>query len=123
MAAIRRLQKLENELNTLEARFAELLLEALQRCERGRWGMFGKSGAATSKDGTDLLELVASIDRLRTRLGYTEPNSLCMRFLDYRKKRGSNDLGEPKLAAKFLAEIEQDEKIAEGLGVDNFIEV
>jgi hypothetical protein len=76
-----------------------------------------------SKDGTDLLDLVESIDRLRTRLGFIEPNSLCRRFLDYRRKRGSNDLGEPKLAAKFLAEIEQDEKKTEGLRVDNPIEV
>jgi hypothetical protein len=103
MAAIRRLQKLENELNTLEARFTELLLESLRRCERGRWGLFGQSGAATSTDGKELLQLVEAIDRLRTRLGHTERNSLCVTFLDYRKKRGSNDLGEPKLASKFLA--------------------
>jgi hypothetical protein len=132
MTARSRLQKLENELTGLETRFEALLLASLRRCEQGRWGMFGTNDSVyasfpalaerlKSKDGTDLL--IESIDRLRTRLGYTEPNSLCKRFLDYRRKRGSNDLGEPKLAAKFLAEIEQDEKITEGLRVDNPIEV
>jgi len=65
--------------------------------------MFGSYGR--SEDGEALLELVASIDELRARLGYTEPNVLCSRYLKYRRKRGANDLGEPKLAAQLLAEI------------------
>ena len=92
MAASNRLKKFENELTSLEARFETLL-----------WGMFGSYGR--SEDGEALLELVASIDELRARLGYTEPNVLCSRFLEYRRKRGPNDLGEPKLAAQLLAEI------------------
>jgi len=103
MAASNRLKKFENELTSLEARFETLLLASLRRCERGRWGMFGSYGR--SEDGEALLELVASIDELRARLGYTEPNVLCSRFLEYRRKRGPNDLGEPKLAAQLLAEI------------------
>ena len=133
MTARSRLQKLEHELTSLEARF-DLLRASLRRCEQGRWGIFGTNDSVyasntalaerlKSKDGTDLLDLVESIDRLRTRLGHTEPNALCTRFLDYRRKRASNDLGEPKLAAKFLAEIEQDDKIIEGLRIDDSIEV
>jgi len=100
MPASSRLQKLEIKLRKLEERFEELLLESLRRCEQGHWsGMFGAHEAAQriagpglladrlrSEDGEALLGLVASIDELRARLGYTEPNALCSRYLEYRKK-------------------------------------
>jgi hypothetical protein len=119
VAARSRLQKLESKLTSLEERFEDLLLASLRECERGHWEMFGtndrslevRSGALAerlkSRTGMELLQLVESIDDLRTRLGFTETNAMCARYLDYRKKRGSNDLGEPKLATELLAEIEK----------------
>jgi len=118
MATSTRLQKLESQLAIGEASFEELLLASLQRCELGQWGMFGQNDASygaaygaqipkklESDDGLALLALVAEIEAMRERLGYTEPNRICALYLQYRKRRGSNDCGEPKLAQMMLAEI------------------
>jgi hypothetical protein len=97
---------MEGELANLETRFEEALIESLRSCASGYWGMFGQNKYPPSKEGAELLDLAELIATLRDRLGYSEANPLCARYLDYRKRRGSNDLGEPRLAEQFLADLD-----------------
>ncbi len=80
--------------------------------------MFGQNDAALknvgrnadhyeSNDARELLGRADEIANLRSKLGFAETSPLVKRFLAYRAMRGSTVLGEPKLATRFLEEIEK----------------
>lgn len=116
MSRLKRLAKTEQEVALLEARFRERLIDALQKCAAGRWGLFGRNDAALAADfgkvpewmrsqaADDLLEKGNEIDLLRQSIGLG-PYELYHRYLAYRSRRGQDEPGEPKLARKFLAEL------------------
>ena len=116
-----RRRDLESDLATLEQQFAADLRVALRRCAGGEWGLFGQNdqalkrrfqnnaGRYLSAPAQRLNDMAAEIVAARARLGYTEPNALCTRYAEYRSRRDSNALGEPKLALEFLAELESAE--------------
>jgi hypothetical protein len=107
--------KLHQELEYLQTAFQQLLLKALRACAAGGWGLFGQNDhsegvlyprrSAGRNEADQLLALGKEITDLEVQLGLTERNRLFKRFLAYRMRRGSNDLGEPKLAKKFLEEL------------------
>jgi hypothetical protein len=96
----------------LEDEFRPLLLSCLQQCVRGRWGLFGAYDHIDPKienliwpEAKRLKELASEIESIGHELGQT--NETCERFLYFYSLRGSNVPGEPRLAAKFLAEIDE----------------
>jgi hypothetical protein len=99
----------EQRLRALEAEFQPLLVACLRQCADGRWGLFGRMESAELQryyewpEAARLKEMAAEIRELRAEFGQT--NQLAERFLHYCSLRGPNDLGEPKLASAFLAEI------------------
>jgi len=97
-----RTSSVERQLNSLEARYMELLLDALQKCAKGKWGLFGHNPYPSS-DADELLELGAKIERLR-RKGGLEPFALHVRLLQMRSSHHSNTLGEPRLAQRWIEE-------------------
>ena len=58
-----------------------------------------KTADALIRDGDE-------IEELRRKLGFTEAFHPYKRFVEFRKMRGSNVRGEPKLAVQFLTELE-----------------
>jgi hypothetical protein len=113
-----RRERLQRDLERLEAEFRERLLAALRKCAAGVWGLFGQNDDSCrasfrttslkrleSVDARDLTEMETQIEHLRARLGYAGPHPLCERFEAYRAFRGSNVPGEPKLARMFLEEL------------------
>lgn len=117
MSRATRRQKLEIELEELEREFVVLLLEALSRCASGEWGMFGQNDAILqglpprlqarlkSDVSEKLLQLGDEITAIRATLGIRESFEPHAMYLRYRQRKSSNDLGEPRLAALFLAEL------------------
>jgi hypothetical protein len=107
---------MEITLDGLELDFKHALIEALEQCCSGVWGLFGQSDNAianlprrlrerlASGDAAKLLELGDEIERLRAELGMP-PHELYQRFLEYRRRRDANAPGEPKLARQMLDEI------------------
>lgn len=93
----------ERQLNSLEAMYMELLLAALQKCARGKWGLFGHNPYPSS-DADELLELGSKIERLRRKFGL-EPFALHDRLLRMRSSHHSNTPGEPKLAQLWIEEL------------------
>ena len=83
--------------------YMELLLAALQKCARGKWGLFGHNPYPSS-DADELLELGSKIERLRRKCGL-EPFALHDRLLQMRSSHHSNTLGEPKLAQQWIEEL------------------
>jgi hypothetical protein len=100
----KRRAKIERDLDLAETHFEEELVSALRACAAGHWGVFGRNGEHWD-DGGALIALGDEISELRKQLGYTEGFELYDRFVTYRRRRGSNDPGEPKLAQAFLVEI------------------
>jgi|SRR5580704_1334350 hypothetical protein len=96
--------KIQRDLEHAETRFEEELVSALRACAAGHWGVFGRNGEGWDEGGA-LIALGDEISELRKQLGHTEGFELYDRFAAYRRRRGSNDPGEPKLAQAFLAEI------------------
>jgi hypothetical protein len=107
----------ERQLEALEASYRELLLSALRRCAKGKWGLFAHNeraalqlGAATHSrqrdpSVTQLLELGSQIERMRRRFGL-EAFALHERLLRMRSSHDSNTPGEPKLAQRWLEEFD-----------------
>jgi hypothetical protein len=100
----------EAGLDAMESEFSSLLLLCLQQCARGRWGLFGQNDGCEFEErylvwseARRLKELAEEIQG--TRLEFGEVNSKCEQFLQLCSLRGPHVLSEPKLAAKFLAEI------------------
>jgi hypothetical protein len=79
------------------------------------WGVFGQNDFVIeslperemlrSKAAKKLLADGREVERLRKKLGYTEPFQPYRRYLEYRQMRGSNAPGEAKLAQCFLREL------------------
>jgi len=101
----------EQRLDDLERDFHSLLLVCLRECSHGRWGLFGQNENPESarflywENARRLKETSMEIHGLRAEFG--QPNQLVERFLYYCSQKGPNVLGEPKLAAAFLDEIER----------------
>jgi hypothetical protein len=105
----------ERQLEALEASYLDLLLSALQKCAKGRWGLFAHNERALSQLGAkarsrlldpsieELLELGSKIERLHRKFGL-EPFALHERLLRMRSLQDSNSPGEPKLAQQWLDE-------------------
>ena len=106
----------ELTLKALEEDFRRALIDALNRCSGGVWGVFGHNDAVhaslprslrerlASQDARILIEIGDEIEERRTMLGLPQYN-LYQRFLKYRVSRDANSLGEPALARQFLVEI------------------
>ena len=108
MSRATRLAKREADLASLEHTFRECLVVALSDAIGGAWGLFGQNDTIhCSVAAEELLSLGSEIGEARTELGLG-PFELLERFKWYRALRGSNDLGEPKLAVRLLAEIEEE---------------
>ena len=97
----------EMKLLQLEEEFSSLLIPCLEECARGRWGLFGQNERVDPEgrywgwcQAARLKELAEEIETLRRQFG--EVNDECRQFLKLCSLRGSNVLGEPKLAADFL---------------------
>jgi hypothetical protein len=98
-------------LESMEAEFHSLLLSCLKECAGGRWGLFGQNLAVDPEDrywkwpeAKHLRTIADQIHVQRAEAG--ERNALCVRFIGLCESTGSNTLGEPRLAAAFLEEIE-----------------
>lgn len=102
----------EVRLSEMEEEFRPLLLSCLDQCARGRWGLFGHNDHLDPEgrywrwpEAKRLKDLAQEIKSNRMEFG--QNNEICERFLRLCSMRGSNIPGEPKLAADFLAEINQ----------------
>lgn len=119
MSRATRRQKLEAKLKQLESDFTGLLLDALNKCASGEWGLFGQNDAAlqlysphlqarlSSDPAGKLLQLGDEITVTRASLGIQEPFKPFATYLAYRQRRAPNELGEPRLASELLAELGQ----------------
>ena len=101
----------ERKLEVMETEFQALLLSCLQKCAQGRWGLFGQNDHLDPDgrywgwpEATRLKDLAREINSIRSEFG--QPNDICEQFLLLCSLRGSNVPGEPSLAARFLAEID-----------------
>jgi hypothetical protein len=113
-----RREKAEGELEHLEARFRERLIDALRSCAAGEWGLFGHHDAGYEHafkrnplppkppDVVELLALGDEIDAIRSSLGFSDGSELYARLKTYRRLRKESAPGEPRLAQQFLAELE-----------------
>jgi hypothetical protein len=110
-----RREKRRAALRVLEAQFLADLVDALRECAAGYGSVFGHNDRALaafprllSTYGRRARQLMAAgteISTMRAQLGY-EPNPLLERYLLYRRTQTPNSLGELKLAAQFLLELE-----------------
>jgi uncharacterized protein YhaN len=111
MSKAARLKKREQEVSEMMSHFEARLREELHACANGHWGLFGQNDATSGRLSTgshaarELLALADEIDEARLSLGYAEPFKVAERFKVYRAARDANAPGEPKLAAKLLAEL------------------
>jgi hypothetical protein len=117
-------KKLRLKLNAAEADFRELLRASLRKCRDGSRGVF-LTEAEANRMGDVYPQLVwleakqldsfgKEVASLRQQLGEPMEESLYARYQQYWARTGPNDPGGAKLAAEFLAEI--DDKLAKSLG-------
>jgi hypothetical protein len=109
----------ERRLSVLEAVYVALLTAALERCANGQWGLFGQNDLVLAKTGKraqkgrsspdigELLEHGTQIEELRSVLGYSESFELHARLLQMRASNDANTAGEPKLARRWLDEMQE----------------
>jgi hypothetical protein len=113
----KRRDRLESALSALEVEFRAKLIEALRRCEAGYWGLFGqndhtnishriKSELYVQSGAAELDALGSDISRLRDELCMTEPFALYAQLLERRGRKDENSLGEARLAAAWLQELD-----------------
>ena len=100
----------EMRLIEIEGEFLTLLLSCLSECAQGRYGLFGQNDHLDPEgrywgwsEAKRLKTLALEIKSLRLEFGQT--NERCERFIQLCSLRGPNVLGEPKLAAEFLADL------------------
>lgn len=100
----------EMKLIEIEDEFLTLLPSCLRECAQGRYGLFGQNDHLDPEghywgwhEAKRLKALAHEIKSLRLEFG--ETNELCERFIQLCSLRGPNVPGEPKLAAKFLADL------------------
>ena len=101
----------QRKLNEIEGEFNPLLLACMRECAQGRWGLFRQNDHIDPEgqysnwpEARRLKELAHEIRYLRQDFG--QSNQIFERFLQLCSLRGSNVLGEAKLAAIFLGEID-----------------
>jgi hypothetical protein len=98
-------------LDAMELEFNALLPERLAECAGGRWGLFGQNAIADPEDRyspwpeAKHLRALASDIRIE-RSAFGEVNPLAERFLGLCGAGMPNVEGEPKLAARLLAELQ-----------------
>jgi hypothetical protein len=92
--------------------FRPLLISCLKECAAGRWGLFGQNDHVEHyerywgwPEAKRLKDLAQEFRSIQAESGQTDET--CERFLQLCSLRGSNVPGEPKLAAEFLADIDQ----------------
>jgi hypothetical protein len=107
----KRRERLEKALASLEAEFRTRLILALKRCEGGAWGLFGQNNYMKEhfyacSGAQELDALGAEIAQIREELGIAEPFSLHAQLLEKRGRKSENDLGEARLAADWLKELD-----------------
>lgn len=114
MASAQRIDKLEREREALEGEYRDTLVAALRECAGGSWGLFERNKGTLPPTMEARFErpLVRRVDELaaevtasRQGLGYTEPHPLIKQLDTYRRQRGSNQLGEQRLAMQFLQDL------------------
>jgi hypothetical protein len=106
----KRRDRLETAIISLEAEFRKQLIEALKRCARGSWGLFGQNDYLREEyyisSGAQKLDTLGSeIAQIRDELGMAEPYALYAQFLEKRSYKGKNSLGEARLATAWLDEL------------------
>jgi hypothetical protein len=118
MAAMRqkRQDRLKAALAALEVEFRTRLIEALKRCQQGAWGLFGQNDhldlghinrEAYVRSGAQELDALGSeIAQIHEELGLAEPFALYAEFKQKRGRKTQNDLGEARLAAAWLQELD-----------------
>jgi len=114
MAKIDRLERLDLRRIDLEANYRAALVEALERCASGKWGLFDHKGdrwtrAAFESEVRMLNDIGESVDGLRRQLGM-EAFDLHQEFLTSRGPVVSNAVGEPKQAKAWLARLAADDR-------------
>ena len=104
----KRQDRLEAALALLEADFRVQLIAELHRCARGEWGLFGQNKHLGNygRDTQELDALGLEIQRVRDELGIVEPFALHDRLIRSRCRNTQNDLGEARLAALWLQELD-----------------
>lgn len=120
MSRATRRQRLEAKLKQCEGDFSNLLHDALRKCVLGgEWGLFGQNDAAIqvhsphlyirlrSETAVKLLQLGEEITAIRASLGMEEHFRPLVMYQEYRRRRGPNDVGEPRLAATLLADLQR----------------
>ena len=102
----------QTKLNELEGEFARLLLARRRECAQGRYGLFGQNDHVDPEgryynwpEARRLQSLAQEIKSIR--LDFGQPNQTCDWYLELCSLTGRNVSGEPKLARKFLNEIDQ----------------
>jgi len=105
------------QLEALETSYRVLLLSALRSCANGKWGLFAHNERARPQHGAaarsrprdpsveELLELGSQIERMRRKFNL-EAFALHERLLRMRSSHDSNTPGEPKLAQRWLDELD-----------------
>ena len=106
MSRANRLERMDERRVELEAEYAAVLREALERTAAGSWGLFGHTQDRQMKAKwqpivTDLCDRGQEIDDLRQDLGL-EPFALHEEFEASRGPVPSNAPGEPKQAQAWL---------------------
>jgi hypothetical protein len=100
-----KLDRLSGRVDQREADYRTVLINALQDCAGGRWGLFGQNDHTGfmkhPPELRELRDLASSINRLRARLSMP-PFPLHEEFEVSRGRAGANDPGEAKLATEWL---------------------
>jgi hypothetical protein len=117
VASSSRRKSLEREVFVPEGEFSDRLTAALRKCAAGEWGLFGQIDAVDPKlkhnyyplsvEAENLMALGERIAAIRARLSFTESFVLHDRFMQMRRLRGANQLGEPRLAQELLRELDR----------------
>jgi hypothetical protein len=102
----------ERRLEVPDAEFRSLAISCLKECAEGRWGLFGQNDHLDPKgskfshwpEARRVGEIALEIQAIRSEFGGA--NWFCDRFLYFCSLRGSNVLGEPKLATQLIEEFE-----------------
>ena len=106
MAKIDRLERLDLRRIDLEANYRAALVEALERCASGKWGLFGHNDDRASRVAiapviANLAEIGDAVDKAREQL-LMPPFELQQEFLASRGPVSSQAVGEPKQARAWL---------------------
>ena len=114
MASAARFRKMDEERLVLETAYSDALIHALRDCAGGRWGLFGQNDGRlplsleeryTPNAKKELDRIGEELVSIRAKLGFTDLYSPMQRLEELRSQKGTNQLGEPRLAELFLAEL------------------